>query len=192
MSNSIWATYFHRLSTDAIPQHHLCPTGEDSWCKYQKALLKKESYKHKNSIPAVVMEAIKPVYTRLTSNELLSKCLDCITQNPNESLNNLIWKRCPKDTFVGAKKIRWGTADAVAIFNDGMSSRIQVLKDLGIKDTTLTEYSLIKSDKRRLSGALSKASEKGVKRRQSLRNLKKGFEDTHKEKEGDTYIPGGF
>ncbi|GBM99775.1 hypothetical protein AVEN_101024-1 [Araneus ventricosus] len=30
MSKSIWAIYFHKLSTDAKPQHCLCPMGSDS------------------------------------------------------------------------------------------------------------------------------------------------------------------
>lgn len=32
MSNAIWATFYHRLSTDAKPQHHLCLKGANSWC----------------------------------------------------------------------------------------------------------------------------------------------------------------
>ncbi|GFX12786.1 uncharacterized protein TNCV_3437601 [Trichonephila clavipes] len=30
MSKSIWAIYFHKLSTDENPQHALCPMGEES------------------------------------------------------------------------------------------------------------------------------------------------------------------
>ncbi|GFW83611.1 uncharacterized protein TNCV_2204601 [Trichonephila clavipes] len=36
MSKSIWAIYFHKLSTDENPQHALCPMGEESWCGYNK------------------------------------------------------------------------------------------------------------------------------------------------------------
>nr|XP_053657573.1 uncharacterized protein LOC128706645 isoform X2 [Cherax quadricarinatus] len=38
MRNSIMASFFHCSSTDEKPQHHLCPTGDKSWCFYQKAL----------------------------------------------------------------------------------------------------------------------------------------------------------
>lgn len=37
MSNAIWATYYHKLSTDEKPHHDRCPAGKDSWCKYKKA-----------------------------------------------------------------------------------------------------------------------------------------------------------
>ncbi|GFX83803.1 uncharacterized protein TNCV_350671 [Trichonephila clavipes] len=34
MKRAIWATYFHKASTDAYPQHGMCPTNEDTWCGY--------------------------------------------------------------------------------------------------------------------------------------------------------------
>lgn len=37
MRQAVWATYFHKMSTDDKPTHQLCPTGPDSWCKYRKA-----------------------------------------------------------------------------------------------------------------------------------------------------------
>ncbi|GFS60757.1 uncharacterized protein TNCV_2001611 [Trichonephila clavipes] len=30
MKRAIWATYFHKASTDAYPQHGLCPTNKDT------------------------------------------------------------------------------------------------------------------------------------------------------------------
>ncbi|GFV10101.1 uncharacterized protein TNCV_3660531 [Trichonephila clavipes] len=39
MSKSIWAIYFHKLSTDENPQHALCPMGEESWCGYNKSIV---------------------------------------------------------------------------------------------------------------------------------------------------------
>lgn len=36
MRNACWATFFHKSSTDANPQHGLCPVGADSWCKYNR------------------------------------------------------------------------------------------------------------------------------------------------------------
>ncbi|GFW42525.1 uncharacterized protein TNCV_4257191 [Trichonephila clavipes] len=38
MKRSIWATYFHKASIDAYPQHGLCPTNEDTWCEYNRAI----------------------------------------------------------------------------------------------------------------------------------------------------------
>lgn len=37
MKNAMWATLYHKLSTDNNPLHDKCPIGEDSWCTWQKA-----------------------------------------------------------------------------------------------------------------------------------------------------------
>lgn len=31
MRKEIWATFYHKISTDSKPQHDFCPTGENSW-----------------------------------------------------------------------------------------------------------------------------------------------------------------
>ncbi|GFX18290.1 uncharacterized protein TNCV_4305911 [Trichonephila clavipes] len=30
MFKAVWAIYFHKLSTDSVPQHVLCPTSPDT------------------------------------------------------------------------------------------------------------------------------------------------------------------
>ena len=108
MRQAVWAAYFHKLSTDDKPTHQLCPPRPDSWCKYRKTQHSNTSYSHKHSIPAAVMEIIKPTYRDLAHPDLLKKCLHGQTQNPNESFNNLIWTRIPKNVFVGRKTLKWG------------------------------------------------------------------------------------
>lgn len=63
----IWALYFHKLSSDTDPYHRLCPKGETSWCGYEKANTKDETYNHKNGIPVAVIEFIKPVFRSLSN-----------------------------------------------------------------------------------------------------------------------------
>lgn len=60
MYTAVWATYFHKLSTDDKPRHELCPKGEDPWYKYQRSLITKEPYTH-NPLPEAVMSFIKPI-----------------------------------------------------------------------------------------------------------------------------------
>ncbi|GFW76252.1 uncharacterized protein TNCV_3800871 [Trichonephila clavipes] len=52
MKRAIWATYFHKASIDTYPQHGLCPTNEDTWCKYNRAITTGEVYKHKKALPS--------------------------------------------------------------------------------------------------------------------------------------------
>ena len=111
----------HCNSTDDSPRHHLCPTGESSWCKYQVALAKKETYHHKNPpIPEAIVQLLKPIYARLGSRELLAKCIDGYTQNANESFHSLVWKLCPKILHLGSKAVEVACALAVSQWNDGL------------------------------------------------------------------------
>ncbi|GFW32446.1 uncharacterized protein TNCV_676051 [Trichonephila clavipes] len=75
-------------------------TGKIRGANLKKAELLGETYHHKNSLPVDVVEAMRPVFRDLANPELLKKCLHGGTQNPNESVNNVIWSRVPKKTFV--------------------------------------------------------------------------------------------
>ena len=48
MTKAIWAICFHKGSTDLKLQHQFYQAGDDSWCKYQKAvsLGSLNGYKH--------------------------------------------------------------------------------------------------------------------------------------------------
>ncbi|GFX82989.1 uncharacterized protein TNCV_4938591 [Trichonephila clavipes] len=52
MKRAIWATYFHKAFIDAYQQHGLCPTNEDTWCEYNRAITTGEVYEHKNTLPS--------------------------------------------------------------------------------------------------------------------------------------------
>lgn len=82
MRKEIWATFYHKISTDEKPQHDYCPPGEDSWCSWQcaKATNSLESYTHKPPLNEVVFNAIKPVYENLSRDDLLNRCLDGYSQ----------------------------------------------------------------------------------------------------------------
>ncbi|GBN99328.1 hypothetical protein AVEN_218603-1 [Araneus ventricosus] len=93
MRHAIWAIFMHKLFTDENPHHGFCPTGEDS------KRLKLQGV-HKNNLPVAVIEAMCPVFKYLSHPDLLKKCAHGDTQNPNESVDNVIWSRVPKSTFV--------------------------------------------------------------------------------------------
>ena len=67
-------------------------------------------YKEKPGLPSVISDNIRPIFLDLSDENLLSKCLHGKTQNNNESINNVIWKRCPKDINVGRKTLEFGVA----------------------------------------------------------------------------------
>ncbi|CAN8002261.1 unnamed protein product [Ixodes hexagonus] len=55
MQNAVLATYHHVTSTNAQPNHPLCPKRQDSWCKQNKAAAEKQpAPKHRNNLPECV------------------------------------------------------------------------------------------------------------------------------------------
>ncbi|XP_069690036.1 uncharacterized protein [Periplaneta americana] len=153
MKKAIWAIYFHKLSTDSSPQHGLCPSGPDSWCKYNRAAITGVVHKHKNSLPESVMTTIKPIFRALSNEDLLKKCLHGKTQNPNESFNSVIWRRIPKTDFVRLETLKLGVHDAVLSFNNGVSKKIDVLNLLGVRYGSNTFSGLRRIDMERVRKA---------------------------------------
>lgn len=80
--------YFHTRSSDNEPMHTFCPSGAESWCKYQEAVSNDsvKGYRLKVTLPPAVMDAIKPVFKVLSTPDLLKHCLRNHMQNPNENI----------------------------------------------------------------------------------------------------------
>ena len=71
-----------------------------------------------------------PIFQELSSEVLLKKCLHGRTQNNNEAINGIIWKRLPKDLFVGWYTLQIGVSSAVLSFNSGAHGLVDVFEKL--------------------------------------------------------------
>ncbi|GFV89151.1 uncharacterized protein TNCV_4913501 [Trichonephila clavipes] len=60
MRQAVWAVWAHRSSTDDEPKHWFCPTGKNSWCKYNVSVHNNtvNEFSHKNTLPKAVSEVI--------------------------------------------------------------------------------------------------------------------------------------
>ena len=104
MRQALFATLDHCTSSDKKPKHTLCPSGEQSWCKWRRAeatgTLK--TFKHKRvPLNSTVIREITPIYQELSSDDLLKRCLGVHTQNSNESLNSCSWNIALKHLHSG-------------------------------------------------------------------------------------------
>lgn len=190
MRRAIWAIFFHKLSTDEKPQHHLCPRGPDSWCKFNNPATT-SSYKHKNSVPENILLAVKPIFRDLSQQDLLKKCLHGKTQNPNESLNSVIWTRLPKTVFVRKETLTLGVHDAVMCFNAGVSKKTDVLRLLGTHDGINTAKGLKSIDMERIRYAEISARNATKDARIARRSKKRRKVDKEEEAEPQ-YSAGMF
>uniref|UniRef100_A0A1B6JFM5 Mutator-like transposase domain-containing protein n=1 Tax=Homalodisca liturata TaxID=320908 RepID=A0A1B6JFM5_9HEMI len=185
MRRAVWALYCHVQSTNDTPLHILCPDTEDTWCKYNKAAKEKTKYDHSQHfhLSPVLMKAIKPIFKSLCSLELLRKCLKGKSQNPNESMNNVIWARLPKRTFVTLGALRLGVYEAVLSFNDGYSSKVKVLEHIGLEPGLNMRLALKRLDTQRIRKADKAATDIEKKIRQSRTLAKRKLEDLYQEAE---------
>ena len=65
--------------------------------------MKKPGFKGTTSLPEVFLELLKPIFVDLSNEELLERCILGTTQNPDESVNSLVWIHCLKHKFHGPK-----------------------------------------------------------------------------------------
>ena len=189
MKKAVLASFFHSASSESRPLHQYCPVGPDSWCGFKKD---KTSYKHGPGLPQPVIAQVKPIYQRLSNDALLEKCLHGKTQNQNESFNGLVWQRVPKEVFVAKDTIEFGLYDAIAHFNYGAQTVMELYTALGISPGKYTEIGCETMDRERLYKAAYKEKESNKKRRKVLRGQKKKKEDKKKQSEGLMYGAGQF
>lgn len=195
MKKSIIAILFHcSENKDMDDRHKFCPRTKESWCKYQSdKLTKNNSYKPSITIPSAVKEVLGPIFTDLSKDDLLKKCLHGKTQNVNEALHGVIWQKCPKQVHTSRAIVEIGVNAAVVTYNDGCMGVNRVLKKLGVKPGKFMIMAGKRKNLKRLNDSLRSSSEKGKKRRKKLRSHKKHYEDKEKEQEGgESYSCGSF
>ena len=193
MVRGVQATLLHSNSTDDRPRHHLCPTGKDSWCKWQVAKANGEEFHHhKNPIPEAILHLLKPIYSHLGSFSLLEKCLHGYKQNANESLHSVVWKFFPKELFLGKVSVDTACAMAVCSFNDGATSLSTIASRRGLEPSPFCDHHLKRKDAQRIRGSKYKSSRRAKELRRASRRKRKGLDDKRQEKEGPMYMPGAF
>ena len=129
MRNACWAVFYHSMSSNSNPQHQNCPTGPQSWCKYQQALaLGEDVLAHHTTIPTDFVPFVKLIFNDLCKEELLLKYLLGATQNRNESINALVWARAPKTEFCGAATVKIATNNADIVLNNGSCALTGVME----------------------------------------------------------------
>lgn len=192
MKNAIWSTLFHKMSTDENPQHDHCPTGENSWCSWQRAKCENilAGYMHKPPMREEVFEAIKPVYEKLVTDDLLTRCIGGYTQNNNESFNATVWAMVPKGLNSGKKIIDIGTNIATSVFNDGLISVLHIIEVMGMKIGPNSYNLCVEVDEKRIKKAEKSISDGAKQARLDLKSMRKEKEELEVDLEGQLYGAG--
>lgn len=194
MIRDINATFFHCVSNDTAPQHQFCPTGEDSWCKYNKAIAKNETPPRiKAKIPRDLARYVRPIFVRLSSRDLLTRCSLGATQNQNESFNKVVWSRASKTLFLSKPTVSFAVNLSVITFNEGMEKGLPtLLKKLGIEPGPRSMTFFKATDKMRLSKSDRKADNVAKRRRRTKARERVVEAERDAEREGPTYGAGQY
>ena len=198
MKQSILATLHHAISTDTEPRHEFCPTGKESWCFFQRASANGEKVGSHNenvgtALKPELYEKIKPIYDRLSDEDLLNRCANCLTQNANESLHHMIWNRCPKEKFYSKQRIEIACAITTSEFNFGVGETMsQLQKELGLKVGIYSEKISNIRDCERLkqNDETSTVEFKKSRKRKQMSEIKSSV--ANKKKNEITYKAGAF
>jgi hypothetical protein len=193
MKAEIYASIIHCVSSKKRNLHTWCLDGPDSWCRFkQDKANNTDLYNCGRGLSDNIIAQIRPI--RLSSNDLLVKCLDGKTQNQNESLNGMIWNRLPKIIFVRGNVLQLGVYDAVAhFFNMGSRAFVDILQQDGLVLGYYFEEGVCKADKKRVKKADHCANPDVRKRRRKVvRGQKKKREDKNQETEVNSYEAGTF
>ena len=112
------------------------------------------------------------------------------TQNVNESFNQCIWKKVPKETFVGKQTLQIGVASATMHLNDGARGLLNLFGKCSIEPGHFTVMGCAKYDALRVARMNTKGSTSSKKQRKRLRVQRKGWEDKNDTEK--SYNPGNF
>jgi hypothetical protein len=168
--------------------HSSCGT----WCPAQSGDLAGLVKANKSRLPKFVCDAIQPVFDRLSSDELLEKCLHGGDQNANESLHSGIWQIVPKITFVGRTHLEYGVSLAVLLFNEGEQARLDVCRYLGYEPGQYLEQYSAQMNSTRIKKSDERCDPVFQTRRSKKRTAKAATQEKEKEAEGVVYKKGEF
>ncbi|XP_011685002.1 PREDICTED: uncharacterized protein LOC105448233 [Wasmannia auropunctata] len=190
--NDMWATFYHKISTNEEPQHEYCPSGPNSWCKWwqAKAAGTLQSYNHPPPLDFKVQELIRPIYDNLSSQDLLNRCCGGFTQNNNECFNKTIWQFAPKHVFCSSNIIIIAAYLATCIFNEGFKPILKTMSIMGITiGPNAYEFACIRN-KERIIQAERLSTYQSVEERAARKNERLQDQINFEEVEGLLYGPG--
>jgi len=193
MQSGVMAALFHVASSKDNNYHAHCPTGPESWCKFNLDKINGTStYKPGVGLPLEIIKHVKPIFVALADDKLLSKCLHGKTQNQNESFNGMIWNRAHKETFIKLIQFENAVYDSVAHFNVGNQASLDIYNGMGIDCGFHFVNGCHANNEFRLSCAAKQSSSISRTRRKLLRGKRKAKGDKNLEIEGQLYGAGSF
>ena len=132
------------------------------------------------------MEELDPIFTRLSKDDLRSRCLKGMTRNQNEAVNGQLLSKCSKIRFCGARKVCIAVCKTIMVFHTGAASTAVTMELCQITPGVNTMKAFRQQDRSRIKSTSQKVSRKYQKQRQCLLAQRKSKGDE------SAYQSGGF
>ena len=192
---SIRAIPLHLGANDqnAEVMHRLCPKGQQSWCRYNRAIANGIApNSHPNFLSATSVELVQDIFKRFRydSECFVEQIADARTSNHNEALHNILFSMVRKTEVCSSDVMRLGAALAVARYNAGMKSILSILDILEVKSHPSLQSLCNQMDKVRVDQSYHFESQQ--KRRFADRMMRHKSSSRKERKHGRTYTPGKF
>ena len=196
MKQAVTAILAHCSSTDDDHCHDHCPKGDESWCFWQKAkAMGLPPGSHEENLGTrlcnLVVDNVRPIFDRMSTDELLGRCILQSTQNANESAHASIWARCLRHQFVNRNRLCIAVSVGVAEFNFGATASRRFLNTLSLPVGEDTRRRGKKRDHSRTVKAEAAVAEKAKKHRQAKAEARQRKEQRLLDTYGQFYLPGG-
>ena len=146
------------------------------------------AHKEHDTLPPEIGSRLVPIFQRLSDEKLLERCSRKKTQNPNESLHQLIWKICPKSIYVGRRTLKAAVALAACQFSMGATFKVLLLNLLGMEAGETLKRFVKEKDCERIKLAEKASSD----HRKKLKYEQIKVDQKAKKDEGETYGAGLF
>ena len=111
-------------------------------------------------MPPSFVENFAQFFDNLSSDKILSACKRGLTQNQNESINGILWSKCPKRLFCGKARLTISVCETITYYNEGALSRKIFMSELNLNSSVNTTLGLRKQNTTRIRHAKKKTTEK--------------------------------
>ena len=193
MQQSVLAVLYHSLLLeDDVQRHQYCPEQTEvyNWCGYKNETRLTEHQPH--HLCPQYLPYLLPIFEKLSSRALLKRCLFGFSQNANECLNAVVWKRAPKEKNNSPSATHLAAISAVVQFNDGNVGTQRFYEALALPLTSFQHEKAKEIDKERVKRAEYKRKIKTRHRRQKIAQKKTRTEAMLEISEGPSYESGSF
>ena len=192
MKKSIWVIFKHIIKDDSKSMEEPRSQTTDMWFKFwHKKIHGSKTYEGVNRLPNVFLKELKPIFTRLSDDALLKRCLHGLTQNQNEAINGVLWANCPKTKFCGVRKVELVVCETICKFNTGAEGRMSILEAIRVKPGRNMLTGFRKDDDDRVKNAERKCSLKTCSDRRKRRRERKSKNDKNNST-NVSYFAGGL